>query len=149
MSTYAQVQSAVKTQLDAVVTSGEIKDALDGRFRKSTGMPYARYYQAGIEAEQVTSGGAAGSASDWDNIWRIQIDIIAEFFTTKTATQAETDFNAAVDAVIERLQENWALGLTDTVISSMSGDTRQEDAGDGTILTFTLIVGYKTFRSYS
>lgn len=134
-------------ELAAVVTSGELKTALTGRSTKGTGKPYCRYYDLGGSVESVASGG--GSASDWWDLHRFGIDIMGDFASSKVISQAETDFNAAIEAVITRLEDNWNIGGGDDVIENIDYDTSDEQTGDGTILLCAMVVTIKTFRSYT
>jgi hypothetical protein len=68
----------------------------------SSGFPVARYYLVAVASDAETN-----QPSDY-RTYRFQIDIIQEN-TNKTKSNAEADFEDAVDAVLDKLNTKWQL----------------------------------------
>ncbi len=96
----ASIKTALNTHLSAV---SELKQVVIGRsFDPSSGYPFCRFYLVGVGSEAITN-----QPSDY-RTYRFAIDIFQEI-SAQAKADAETDFENAVDAVLDKLNVQWQI----------------------------------------
>ena len=138
MSSAASIRSAINTQLSAVTElSGGVYIGRTGTF---TGFPCARFYLDAIQEEKENA--------DTGNNYRVyvyRIDIIMTANIPNVTKQAsEEEFEDAIDAVMDRLNNNWTLGGTVESSSIEPSQVRYEEISQGGAVYLPLTLYAKT-----
>ena len=96
----SSIKTALNTHLSAVT---QLKQVVIGRsYDPSSGFPFCRFYLVGVASQPITN-----QPSDY-RTYRFAIDIFQEI-SAQSKTNAETDFEDAVDAVLDKLNTQWQI----------------------------------------
>ena len=147
MSNTATIKANFATEMDAIVTAGDLSSASFGRRWDGTGYPYARYYFNGYpENEQQTAGG--GASADYRLTTSFAIDIV-QSIPDKGAEEAEIALMNACDAVRIRFENNWDLGdAGDLVTAPYTEGVQDVQTSEGRVVVATMVVNIKSVVSY-
>tara|TARA_Y100000310_G_scaffold304046_1_gene342862 strand:+ start:620 stop:1066 length:447 start_codon:yes stop_codon:yes gene_type:complete len=148
MSNLSTIKGNFATEMDAIVTAGDLSSAAFGRAWGGAGYPYARYYYNGTpENEQVTAAG--GAAADYWVTHSFAIEVI-QSIPDKGAEEAEIAFMNACDAVRIRFENNWDLGDANDLVSAPFTESVEDvQTSEGRSVIAKLIVNIKTVVSYT
>lgn len=136
----SSIRSAIGTKLGELVTATVLKQVVSGRSSTPTGFPFCRYYLVGVDNELKDN-----TPSNWRS-YRFAIDIVQEM-TNKTVTDAEADFQDAIDAVLDKLNTEWTLTSNVDVSIVDGGTIAIVDGTQGPMLQATITLSAKTLIS--
>jgi len=128
------IRSALSTQLNAV---SQLKQVVQGRNYDATGFPLCRFYLIGVNQENM-----GNAPSDW-RTYRFAVEIVQEA-SAKTPTNAEADFQDAVEAVMNKLSAQWQLSLNCEVSMISQSQAANVNAPFGPAVVMQLIYEVKT-----
>lgn len=138
MSSVSSIRSALNTQLSAVT---ELKGGVSiGRTGNFAGFPCARFYLEAIQEQKED----ADTANNY-RVYVFRIDVLMSTTIDGVTKQAsEEEFEDAIDAVMDRLNNNWTLGGTVESSSMEPSQVRYEEIPQGVAVYLPLTLSAKT-----
>ena len=131
--TASAITNAVYTLLSAVAELQQVKIGRDGDH--DGGFPFCRVFLVGVE-------NPVEDTKSYLRKYRFLIEVIQET-TAKSKRDAELDWQAACDAVLGTLQQNWQLGaagVQNSVVEQSAVRTAEINGGPMVAMQITLAV---------
>ncbi len=142
MSSFSTQRTNLGTLLTACTTLADVKY---GRRTDFAGYPACRYFFDGVENELLAAGGGAAT---YRRGYRFRVEIHQEK-NAKDAQKAEDALGAAVDEVMDALEDQWDLGNANDILNAPASETiKQEQSEAGNTIIIPILVTSRTLHSH-
>ena len=133
--------SSIRTQLGTYLSAvTQLQDVANGRGIEFSGFPGCRYFLSAVEQVFLDN-----KPSD-QRTFKFDIEIWQEI-TNKSKPNAESDFEDAVEAVLDTLHTNWHLGGHCDSMTVDAGPVSQRESLQGPCVVQTITVSVMTLIS--